>query len=442
MPKVLECMSQFPPCRQRLRFHYAWVVLICAMVLIVLSAAIRQSFGVFIDPLVTAYGWSRGAVSLAYSLSFISAMAVSLGVGPVSERIGPRRLLLLSVVSFTAGVMLMGTATALWQFYLYFGLLCGGVGYLLNIVIPVAITRWFARSVGVALGLTWAAMGIGGMVGPVALRWLISVVGWQNTFLLAGAGLGGAMLLALYFFRSSPQGMNMPAYGEEAAPGLLRATEFPGGSDPAQGIGLDRLRKSPAFWHLINAHFLGCVGHSILLAHIVALATLEGVPALTAAGILSTLAAASILSRFGFPILTEKLGGRTSLALAFLMQAGPIPLLFLVGSTWQFYVVAAVFGLGFGGEMPSFPIINRQYWGPRSPLNAIYSWQTAGAMMGMALGGWLGGALFDITGTYHWSIAAAFLFTAAGQLPIMSLPRHRLGLSETTAVEVAPVLSS
>ena len=115
------------------------------MVLIVILATIRQSFGVFIGPLVADHGWSRGAVSVAYAILFVSAAASSLGLAPFCERSGSRRTLLLSVASFCTGVVLLGSGTTLWQLYLYYGLLYGGLTFLINIIIPVAVTRWFAR---------------------------------------------------------------------------------------------------------------------------------------------------------------------------------------------------------------------------------------------------------------------------------------------------------
>jgi MFS family permease len=431
-------VPEYQASRKPLNFHYAWVILTCSMILIVLSAIVRQSFGVFVDPLVEAYGWSRGAVSLAYSVAFVCAAVSSIALGPFCERIGTRRTLLLCVASFCAGVILLGTANALWQLYLYYGVLCGGLGFLMNIVIPVALTRWFARGAGVALGFMWASIGIGGLLGPVALRWFITNTGWRDTFFLVGASFGGIMLLTAYFIRSRPQDMNVRAYGEQE-PVLTPVNGMAAIPTPslAPGIEFDHIKRSPAFWHLTNTHFLGCVGHAILLAHIVSIAILRGIPELKAAGVLGIISATSTVSRFGFPILVEKLGAKRTLALAFVMQAVPIPFLFLVADPWEFYIVAFFFGLGMGGEMPCFPIINRQYWGPLSPLNVIYAWEMAGALIGMAMGGWLGGILYDITGTYSVSIVTAFLFTIAGLAPILALPRHRPGviLAESPAIK-------
>ena len=152
-----------------------------------------------------------------------------------------------------------------------------------------------------------------------------------------------------------------------------------------------------------------------------------GVPGLAAAGVLSTVAGASIVGRLASPMLAERLGGRRTFALAFFLQGMPIFLLFGANLPWHFYLFALLFGPGYGGETPPFPMVNRQYYGSNSPLNSINGWQLAGAQLGMALGAWLGGALFDLTGTYTWSIAAAAIFSLAGLLPIRALPAHRTG---------------
>jgi MFS family permease len=415
--------------KKTLNFHYAWVVLTCSMILIVLSATVRQSFGVFIEPLVTAHGWSRGSVSLAYAIAFLCASASSFGLGGLCERLGARHILLAGVISFCAGVVLLGTVSTLWQFYLYYGVLCGGVGFLMNIVIPVTLTRWFAKGAGFALGLMWASIGIGGLFGPVAMSWLITSAGWRDTFILLGTGLGLVMLVAGYFIRNHPQDKDMHAYGEEERASVpINGAEVGATPSLSHGFEFGQIKKSPVFWHLINTHFLGCVGHSVLLAHIVCIAILKGIPELTAAGILGTISATSIISRFVFPILTEKFGGKKTLTIAFVMQATPILFLFPSANAWSYYVVAFFFGLGLGGEMPCFPLINVQYWGPKSPLNSIYAWELAGGLLGMALGGWAGGALYDLSGTYTLSIATAFVFSAAGLVPILMLPRHRSGV--------------
>lgn len=404
------------------RPHYAWVVLASAMAIGAVSSGVRQSFGVFIDPLVELHGWSRGSISIANSTMFLSSVILLLGAGAMADRIGARRIAMLAAAGSTLGMLLTGTVSQLWQFYLFFGVLLGGFGMIFVVVLPVVITRWFYKRVGLALGLMWSSLAIGAMAASPLLRWLITSVGWRQAFFATGIVGGAILFLAVYLLRSRPSDIGALPYGSVApspATGGLRSSTTP--------VTLSQVRRSGAFWHLINLHFLGCVGHSIILAHVVSMAIHAGVPGLTAAGVLSTIAGASIVGRLGSPMLAERLGGRRAFALIFFLQGAPIFLLLGANVPWHFYLFALAFGPGYGGETPPFPMVNRQYYGSTSPLNSINGWQLAGAQIGMALGAWLGGALFDLTGTYTWAIAAAAIFTLTGMLSAWALPAHHPG---------------
>lgn len=406
----------------RRRPHYAWVVLACAIAIGAVTSGVRLSFGVLIDPLVEQYGWSRGSISAANSTMFLSSIVLLLGAGAMADRIGPRRIALVAAVGTTLGMFLTGTMSQLWQFYVFYGVVLGGSSMVFVVVLPVIVTRWFHQKVGMALGLTWASLAVGAMVASPVLRWLITSVGWRQAFFATGIVGGAILLLAVFFLRSRPGDIGSLPYGAEA---LTLAPE--GVNAPTIPVPFSHVRRTRAFWHLINIHFLGCAGHSIILAHVVSMAIHTGVPALTAAGVLSTVAGASIVGRLASPILAERLGGRRTFALAFFLQGMPILLLLGANLPWHFYLFALLFGPGYGSETPPFPMVNRQYYGSNSPLNSINGWQLAGAQIGMALGAWLGGALFDLTGTYTWSIAAAVIFSLAGLLPIRALPAHRPG---------------
>jgi MFS family permease len=175
----------------------------------------------------------------------------------------------------------------------------------------------------------------------------------------------------------------------------------------------------------MGVHHLGCAGHAIILAHIVSMATFRGVSGIEAAGVLSTIAGVSIISRFAFSIVTERLGGRAVLAMAVIGQSTSVLILLFASEAWVFYLFAVIFGLCYGGEMVGFPIINRQLFGERAPLSSIYSFEMLGASTGMALGGWLGGVLFDVSGAYTWAILASAVMGYLGLPLALYLPRHR-----------------
>jgi MFS family permease len=157
----------------------------------------------------------------------------------------------------------------------------------------------------------------------------------------------------------------------------------------------------------------------------VSIARFAGIPSIAAASVLSVALAASIISRFGMSLVAEVKGGRFTLVLAVLLQTIPTLLLLNATELWSFYSLAFLFGIGYGGEMVGYTIFNRQYYGINAPLDTIYSYQMVGAMLGMAAGGWIGGALFDLTGVYTWSILASIIAGFLGVAFALVLPpRH------------------
>ncbi|MBI4290248.1 MAG: MFS transporter [Betaproteobacteria bacterium] len=420
---------------KKYKFHYAWVILSASCVLNIVCRADSASFGVFIDPLVALFGWSRGDISLAYSLAFIAGLPAMVAMGWLGDRYGARALMIGASLLIGGGTVLLGTIKELWHFYVYYGLFVGSLGNAaFTVLLPVIVIRWFHRHMGMALGIYWAAMGAGPMIFAPLFRWLIETRGWQWSFTIIGLVVGGILVVFSTLIRSSPQEMGLSAYGAEGAPKEPRAAA---GSAIAP-IGMREVLAKRPIWLLMGIHHLGCVAHAIILTHVVSMATFKGVSGIEAAGVLSTIAGASIISRFVSSIFTERFGGRTVLALALIGQSTPVLILFFAGDAWVFYLFAVIFGLCYGGEMVGFPIINRHLFGAKAPLSSIYSFQMVGAATGMALGGWLGGVLFDLSGNYNWAIFASVALGYLGLPLALALPRHRsLVVSASKAVAKA-----
>lgn len=390
------------------------------MVVMAITAAFRFSFGVMIDSLVAEHGWSRGAVSFTYSLQFLVGIPAIIMAGYLAEKIGSRRIVIVGAVISMAGILLTATVTQLWQFQLYFGVIIGGGSAAFITLLPVLLTRWFNKKMGLALGLFWTSLSLGPAIISPLMRWALETRGWSDTFVIFGLIFGTLMLVSTLLIRDYPQEKNMAPYG---GPDIESLPPDTGSS--VKPLRFHQLTGLTSFWTLIAVHGLGCLSHSILLAHVVSMATFVGVPGLAASGLLSIAMGISLVSRFGIPLVAGAKGAKFTLVLVLLLQTLPILILLSARELWSFYSFAVLFGLGFGGEMVGFPIFNRQYYGKDAPLNNIYSYQMAGANLGMALGGWLGGALFDLTGTYTWSILAA---VGAGFLGVMAawvLPSHR-----------------
>jgi MFS family permease len=386
-----------------------------------ISSGVRLSFGVLVDPLVEAHGWSRGAISGGFTLQFLTAIPVVLVVGRIASRVSVRHIVIAGAALFALGMILTATVDQAWQFQLYFGVLMGGVGTsAFLVVLPVLLTQWFHKKLGLVMGLMWSSLSWGPALFSPAMRWLIDTRGWEYTFILSGAAGGVAMLLSGLLLKDHPRDMGLVPYG-----GIPLEPQEGNPVTPTANVTLRQVRATGSFWALIAVHTLGCVQHAIPLAHMVSIATFAGIPGLAAAGMLTITAGASLFSRFGMSMIAESRGARWTLAPTMLIQTLPILLLLGGGNLWWFYSFAFFFGIGYGGEMVGFPIFNRQYYGARAPLNAIYSYQMAGALVGMSLGGWLGGALFDWTGAYTWAILVSFAAGIPALGAALLLPRHR-----------------
>ncbi|MDP6347561.1 MAG: MFS transporter [Dehalococcoidia bacterium] len=386
-----------------------------------ITTGVRLSFGVLVDPLVEAHGWSRGAISGGFTLQFLTAIPVVLVVGRISGRVTVRHIVMAGAVLFALGMILTATVDQAWQFQLYFGVLMGGVGTsAFLVVLPVLLTQWFHKKLGLVMGLMWSSLSWGPALFSPAMRWLIDTRGWEYTFILVGTAGGVAMLLSGLLLKDHPREMGLVPYG-----GMPPEPRAENTGTPVATVTLRQVMATGSFWSLIAIHTFGCVQHAIPLAHMVSIATFAGIPGLAAAGMLTITAAASLLSRFGMSMIAEARGGRWTMVPTMLIQTLPILLLLGGGELWWFYSFAFFFGIGYGGEMVGFPIFNRQYYGARAPLNAIYSYQMAGALVGMSLGGWLGGALFDWTGAYTWAILVSFTAGIPALGAALLLPRHR-----------------
>jgi MFS family permease len=184
---------------------------------------------------------------------------------------------------------------------------------------------------------------------------------------------------------------------------------------------LRQARRTFAFWNLIGIHYWGCAGHAIIIVYLADMVRTQGLSLATGALVVSTMFGVSSFTRFAVPILADRVGSRIAMALCFCLQGLPIALLFWAHEAWHFYLFAVLFGIGFGGEMSAFPIINRQYYGD-APTGTVYGWQMLGAGIGMASGSFLGGVLRDLTGAYTLALMCSFVLSMMGTLSILVLP--------------------
>ena len=402
--------------------HYAWVIVGIAGVVQMVGAAIRMAFGVLVDPLVAAFGWSPGSIGLAYALMSIVTALSSPVAGYLGNRFGARRTMAAGTMLFFIGMMWTSQTKEIWELYVAYGMVFGVSQALLLVPVVPAVASWFRRHLGLGTGIMMVSWSLGPALVVQLLAVLFNTVGWSQAFMFVGIVGTVTLTIVLLYFRNTPEEAGRVAYGTKSydKPLVTSGNIFVSTQQEFQGY----VYKTNAFWNLINIHFLGCVGHAVILVGIIPLGISKGLGPLTAAGVLTTISIVSVLTRFVTPVLSDRFSAKTVMFLSFLGQGVGVFLLFTANSTLDFYIFAVVWAIPYGGEGTAFPVVNRQYYG-HSPMGSTYGWQLLGAGLGMALGGALPGMVFDITGGYSWAIGLSAAFSLAGAVAIVLLDSTR-----------------
>ena len=390
--------------------HYAWVIVSVAAVMRLFSSSFRSSSSILIPRLVDSFGWSYGAVGLGFAIQWIVSGLFGPTAGWLGDRYGVRWTMRVGAVLFIVGMVLTGLMRELWQFYLFFGVILSISMGIFQVPLTAAITLWFRKHLGFGLGLLQSSQGVGPLIAVPLMLLIIhlfggGVDGLRAAFWIPGI-LGGAVILLLVrFFYNEPAEIGLrPLGAPEDEP--IQAVQTGEIARVRSKVFLKQAQQTPAFWNLIGIHFWGCAGHAIILIYLVAIAEAEGVGAGVAAGAFVTLSVVSSITRFAVPVIADRMGSKGAMAVSFFLQTVPILLLFFAHDAWQFYLFAALFGIGFGGEMTAFPIINRQYYGGKAPIGTTYGYQMMGSGVGMAAGALIGGELRDLTSNFDATMGA------------------------------------
>ena len=346
------------------------------------------------------FGAARAEASFPYTVTLIGFGLGGILMGRLSDRFGVMVAALVGAAGLGLGFAAAGFSGSLWQFSLAHGLLIGMLGVSATLSPLVADTSlWFTRRRGIALAICMSGNYVAGAVWPPVMQHFIDTAGWRATYFGLGAFCVLTMVpLALCLRRPAP--VTLPG---QAATGTaaLKSARFVGRSDPAQPLGL---APGTLQWLLCVAGVSCCVAMSMPQVHIVAYCTDLGLGAAQGAQMLSLMMGLGIVSRLVSGWVSDHIGGLHTLLLGSLLQGVALLLFLPFDGLVPLYVVSGMFGLFQGGIVPSYALIVREYFSP-AQAGARMGTVLMATLLGMALGGWLSGAIFDWTGSYR----AAFL---------------------------------
>ena len=379
---------------------YAWLRLAASLALMTLGGAGMYIVTVALPPVQAEFGVGRSDASLPYTLTMIGFGLGGIVMGRLADRFGVVVPVLIGIFCLGGGFILAGYTTSLWQFALVQGVLIGFLGCSATFAPLVADTSlWFNRRRGIAVAICASGNYLGGALWPPVVQHFFDGVGWRQTYMGVGAFCIAAMLPLVLVLRRRPPLLAPTADGKlPAAPRSL-------GLPPGLLLGL-----------LCTAGVACCVAMSMPQVHIVALCSDLGFAAARGAEMLSLMLGFGIVSRLTFGWISDRIGGLRTLLLGSTLQAVALALFLPAEGLVSLYVVSAMFGLFQGGIVPSYAIIVREYFDPRVAGTTVSIVLTA-TLFGMALGGWMSGAIFDLTGSYD----AAFVNGIAWNLLNMGI---------------------
>ena len=395
--------------------HFAWVIVLIASIIQMVGSTIRNVFGVMVEPMSETFGWSQGEIGLGYAIAALCTAFFSPIAGILGDIFGAKKTMLFGTFLFLIGMILTANSSTIIEFYFSYGIVLGIAQSIYLVPIVPAVVSWFKRGTGIGTGSMMVAWSVGPALSIQALAICFENFGWQNTFMIFGIFGTLIIFICLLFFSDSPEKKGVKPYGWLSSDGNSEDSV-----NKWSKLNQKIIFKTDSFWHLINIHFWGCVGHAVILVAVIPMAVNQGLSLVQASGILSIIAVVSISSRFAAPIIGDKFGSKPIIFLSFLGQGLSVLILLGANSVFDFYLFAVMFGIPYGGEGTVIPVINKQYYG-RFPMGTTYGWQLFGAGIGMAIGGFVPGILFDYLGNYNFAIWVSSLSSLWGAVIVLML---------------------
>ncbi|MDB5897052.1 MAG: major facilitator transporter [Ramlibacter sp.] len=412
--------------RAAIESPYAWARLGISLMLMTIGGSGMYSITVVLPRMQQDFGIARGDASLAYTVTMIGFGIGGIAMGRVADRFGVMVAVMLGALGLGAGYIGAGLAPGFASFALMQGLFVGLLGTSATFAPLVADTsRWFDRRRGIALAICMSGNYTAGAVWPPVMQYFIDSVGWRQTYVGMGVFCMATILpLALFLRRAPPPQNVLPPAGAAASPA---------GSDRPLGLPSNLLLGL-----LCLAGVSCCVAMSMPQVHIVAYCGDLGFGAARGAEMLSLMLGMGVVSRLVSGWISDRIGGLRTLLVGSLLQGVALLLFLPSDGLVSLYLVSGLFGLFQGGIVPAYALIVREYFPPQQA-GARVGTVLMATLLGMALGGWMSGAVFDLTGSYRaaflngiaWnflnlSIVGFLLWRASSMGLITGWPRRRL----------------
>src|SRR3954453_17708445 len=391
---------------------YGWVIVAVSILVRCIGMGGVMSLGVFLQPMADSVGWSHTGIATASTLAVLWMGVGGFLWGWLYDRYGARAVVLFGGLLQGVGLVVASQAQSLLVFLIVYGTAAGLAAGAAYVPLTAATASWFVRHRSLAVSLVSAGLALGTTLMAPLARWLILAHDWRFAMLTLGIIAWTIILPAALLLRPAP-----------ATGGTPGANPFASGGVPAD-MTVGQALKMPVFWILSLANFACCAAHSGPIFHMVSYAAYCGVAPLTAATVLGAAGLAALSGRIICGLLADRTGAKRTLVACLALQAGAIALYLPARDISTLYAVSMLFGFSYGGAMPLYAILVREYF-PAKIMGSVFGVVASISTLGMALGPPVGGWLFDHFGGYGWLYVASSAIGVAAALIAMTVRPHR-----------------
>ncbi|MDZ5454629.1 MFS transporter [Labrys sp. ZIDIC5] len=395
---------------------YRWVIVAAGGLLGCVAIGAMFSLPVFLKPMSAATGWSVTGISTAMTFGFLAMALASMVWGNLSDRFGPRPVVLAGAILLAASLALASQAGSLVEFQLVFGVLVGVAVAAMFAPMMACVTGWFDTQRSLAVSLVSAGMGMAPMTMAPLAAWLVTIHDWRTSMLIIAAIAAAVMIPTSLLLRRPPA--------------LEQGNEAALADEPQSDMTLRQAVRSPQFIVLMLANFFCCATHSGPIFHTVSYAVTCGIPMIAAVTIYSVEGLAGMFGRIGFGVMGDRFGAQRMLVIGLFAQAFGVLFYAFAGQLGQFYAVAVVVGFIYAGVMPLYAVIVRENF-PLKMMGTIIGGTAMAGSLGMSLGPLLGGMIYDYFNTYMWLYVGSWSMGIAATLIALTFrpfakPREQL----------------
>jgi MFS family permease len=408
--------------KEREGIFWGWYVVMGAFLISSISYGARYSFGVFVKPMSIDYGWSRSVVSLGASINMIVYSFCAIFLGRMLDKVAPRWIITVGAIVAAVSYILTAFARTPLHFYLVYGVLCGASTACMGLlVVNSSVGKWFIRKRGIAIGISTMGVGFGTIALTPLAGYIVKNYGWHYGFIFLGIifVLMGVSLSQLFMGRKNPESYGLFPDGERKAAQALeadRAERYP------SHLPFKVIFKDSRFWILVTSFSLAVMTLMAVFVHQVAYALDNNIENFVAASSLGVLGFGGICGQFFYGWLSDRVKDvKYSAVLGMIIMAAGMVLLLTATTAQRLYFYALIYGFGYGSLGPMMPILLADRFG-RHVLGSVYGWLTFFMGICGGIGPFIGGLIYDLSGsyTYVWQanivilIGCALLMLALG----------------------------